>query len=246
MATDAREYNDDLAKIQRLVGTISGEARYEIIDALDEDHDGVFALASSIASNQNLTSKVGVFIAAIRKGEHRGASEGGPMRLSPADAFRGFFDEYREWLLDVCDVDENRAIEWALDYAAGSMSARSPTIDGRQVRIAAFARDQTVQTLEDDKRAELGRARPVTTGDEATRMRGEWSLIGLCLHDEEISAMHRCLMEQCAIPREPSHDEARDARAALVEEIRARSVKPRPLPGPMGEALMQTIASLAT
>lgn len=239
MATDASEYADVMARIERFVGTITGAARYEIIDALDQNRDGVMALAEQIGTNEKLDVPVAVFIAAIRKGQHLERAKSGEkiLVLAPREAFGGFFREYRDWLLDVADLDDNRATEWALDYAVSSMSIRQPRLEGKPVRLTAYEEAQTALTLEDELRAALGRPRPITTGEDGVRMRVEWMIIGLCLHDAGVAAMHNALMAQCRIPREPSHDEGRDARAAMIDEIRARNVTPAPPAGPLGDAL---------
>lgn len=242
MSTDEIDYQDDLAYIENHVGQLRGNQKYEVIDALDEDRDGVRALASKIGATEGLDSPAAVFVAAIRRGDHRESAGGSKVeRRTPREALRGFFLEYREWLADVADLDENRCIEYALDYAVSSMSAYTPRINGKPVRISAYERGQTPLTLEDELRDALDRPRPATTGAERTRMNTEWVVIGLCLHDRGIAEMHHALMAQCAITREPTHAEARDARAALIDEIRARGVQPKQPVGPLGPALQEAV-----
>lgn len=233
MSTDVQDYGEQIARIENLLrGRLVGQPRYDVADALDEDTPGVLALAEKLSQNAKLDNPLAVFISAIRRGDHVNAAAQGVERLRPVDAFRKFFDEYREWLADVCELDDNRAIEYALDYAVCSMTTAWPTIEGHKVKIGSFPRGMTPLTLEDEMRASLGRPRPHTTGEERTRMGTEWVIIAASLHSPRIAAMHNALMEQCAIPREPTHDEARLAREALVAEIRALGVKPAPLPAP--------------
>lgn len=246
MSTDVRNYDDDIARIENLVGQLSASQKWEVIDAIDEEREGVMALAEEIGANPKLDVPVAVFISAIRKGKHLGKVDGVvAKRLTPREAFRGFFDEYRSWLSDVADLDDNRCIEFALDYAVSSMSSFTPTILGKPVKLKPYERDQTALTLEDELRGILNRPRPSTSGGDRTRMQMEWILVGFCLHDKGIAEMHHQMMADCLIPRQPSHQEARDARAALVAEVRARGVKPRQPLGPLGGALQEALHLVA-
>lgn len=55
----------------------------------------------------------------------------------------------------------------------------------------------------------------------------EWVRVTTCLHDARIAAMLRALMTGFATPWQPTHQEARDAREALMDEIEHLGVEPR-------------------
>lgn len=56
----------------------------------------------------------------------------------------------------------------------------------------------------------------------------EWERIQWCMYDSRIAAVFRALRDQCRDPQQPTNLEAGRARMALVAEIDALDVEPRP------------------
>jgi hypothetical protein len=209
-----------LDRLSRMLGGIYDSQRGTILAALDENAKGVRSVAEECATDPNVDSPAALFVSRIKSGDHLREDDGGPMRTKPREAFRRLYTTKLDELRDTTDLDENATVEAALDYAVGYLD---------RCRLSAYPPGETALTLEDELRVELRRPRVETTGAARSLMLIEWKIIARSLHDPRIAAMHRALMEQCAIPGRPTHQEARDGRAALIAEIEALRVPPRPI-----------------
>lgn len=56
----------------------------------------------------------------------------------------------------------------------------------------------------------------------------EWKRIQWCMYDDRISAMFRALREGCADPANPTNQEGANTRMALIAEIDALGIEPKP------------------
>jgi nucleotide-binding universal stress UspA family protein len=127
---DAREYEDDLALVEQLIGSpITGKARYEVMDALDENREGVLRVAKDVGRNTKVNNPAAVFIVASRQGEHRlkvkrmsdEQGTGHARELIPAaEALRRLYDAKVEQLRRL-GLPESERIPLAVDYACGEV-----------------------------------------------------------------------------------------------------------------------------
>lgn len=146
MGADAREYDEDFARIEEHVGRITGKARFEVMTALDEDRDGVHALAERLGKNATIQNPAAVSIVAIRSGEHKrrprvmkqdDGGTGHERTLIPAaDALRRLYDAKLDELTRY-GLPERERIPIAVDYACGEVwrCQIQPMPDGGIVRL---------------------------------------------------------------------------------------------------------------
>jgi hypothetical protein len=220
-------YGADLAQIADLLG---GDALREsqtamIVDALDEDREGVHALAENIAGRKaQLNNPMAVFLTRVRGGDHLERVRSIPVSRSTADA-QPAGEVLRR--LYYAKLDDLTRLGWrthrerereAIDYAVSYLPSlkHGPMPDGILELEAELRRELNIDPL------------TATTAGERAQMLREWRRIAYSLHDREFAAMHRALMQACKVPGEPTNDEARDARAAMIAELDARNIEPRP------------------
>lgn len=213
-----------LDEVERLVGVLFPPQRSAVLAAIEENAAGVLRVAHDVnLDSHKLDAPAAVFLSRIGRSEHLLESADSRGRVTPAEAFRTLFTHRVEEARDTTDWPDDRCVEEALDYAVSYLD---------RCRISAYPAGVSPLTLEDDMRVTLNRPRAVTIDpQERSAMLTQWRLIAACLHDKRIAAMHRALMDNCAIPREPTHEEGRNARLALVAEINGLGVKPGKLAG---------------
>lgn len=219
------DVEEALARIERSLGTLYEGQRDLVRHALVENKHGVYRVMDHVLTSDRIDNPVAVFLARIKMGDHLREESGELERPSPREAFGRLFATKIEELRFATEWDDARCVEFALDYAVSYVD---------RCRIGPYPPGETALTLEDDMRRKLNRPRPVTTGDERKRMGLEWRVINACRYDERIGSMLMAMLEGCATPGEPTHDEARDCRPALMAEIVALGVEPRVAGAPAG------------
>lgn len=123
----------DQERVQELVGALRGAQLGELDEALTSNRDGVLILAEKIARSPGLTSPPAVFVAAMRRGEHKmtmrrgrkmsddeGTGPKHPARVPAAEALRRLYDAKTAELVR-CGVPERVRIPFAVDYACGEI-----------------------------------------------------------------------------------------------------------------------------
>lgn len=130
---DATDYDADLAAIEKILGgPITGKARYEVMDALDECREGVFEVAKRCARNPAYSNPAAVSIVSLRNGSHKQRRKLRAMstdettgtarreRIPAAEALRRLYDAKVEHLRR-CGVPEAESIPYAIDYACSEI-----------------------------------------------------------------------------------------------------------------------------
>lgn len=137
----------DIERVQEFVGAFRGGQVAEVERELADHRDGVVILAEKIAGTAGLSSPVAVFVAALRRGEHKrrmktvstteeGKGPRAPERIPAIVALRRLYDAKLGDLARV-GVREPDRITIAVDYACGEVWRCSilPMPEGGIVRL---------------------------------------------------------------------------------------------------------------
>lgn len=119
----------EVERVQELVGALRGNQLHELDAALAEDLEGVLRVAENVAKSPGLACPPAVFLARIRKGEHKrrmrsvstNEGTGHARELVPAaEALRRLYDA-KAAELQRYGLSERERIPLAVDYACGEV-----------------------------------------------------------------------------------------------------------------------------
>jgi hypothetical protein len=114
------DYNEDLDHVIGLIGFLHPGQRSQVVDAIDEDRDGVMRLAAKIGAS-NVHAPAAAFMTAIKQGGHIQRQQGRPARIPARDALRRLYDAKFSQLTDYGWGSLEERKREAADYACSEV-----------------------------------------------------------------------------------------------------------------------------